>query len=277
MLYLDGRYLPIADGRVSVEDRGFQLGDGVYEVIRVYGGKPFRLQAHLRRLQQSLDGVEIALPVPLDGFAVICAKVTAALPESTIYIQVTRGTAPRVHAFPKDVRPTVVAYAREAKAPSSGKSFTLLSVADDRWGRCHLKTICLLPNLLAKEKAVRAGCDEGLFVRDDGVVTEGTTSNAFFVKDGVVLTHPANHRILNGVTRMALLEVARGSGVRVEEKPLTIDEVRGADEVFMTGTTTEVMPATSLDGKPVGSGKAGPVTLRLQAAFRDLIRRETGA
>jgi D-alanine transaminase len=123
---------------------------------------------------------------------------------------------------------------------------------------------------------VRAGCDEGLFVRDDGFVTEGTTSNAFFVKGGVVLTHPANHRSLNGVTRMALLEVARGSGVRVEEKPLTIDEVRGADEIFMTGTTTEVMPATSLDGKPVGSGKAGPVTLRLQAAFRDLIRRETG-
>jgi D-alanine transaminase len=274
-LYLNGEYLPIEAGRISVEDRGFQFGDGVYEVIRVYGGKPFRLREHLARLAQSLEGLEIRLPEPLERIGEVCLRVLGSLKEATVYIQVTRGAAPRVHAFPAGLRPTRVVYAREAKPFPPEKSFSLMTLPDDRWGRCHLKTICLLPNILGKERAVRAGCDEGLFVREDGTVTEGTSSNAFIVRGGAAFTHPATNRILNGVTRLAVIEVARAKGVPVEERACSIGEVRAADEIFMTGTTTEVMPAVALDGRAVGAGRPGPVTLRVAAGFRELVRRET--
>jgi D-alanine transaminase len=274
-LYLNGAYLPIEEGRVSVEDRGFQFGDGVYEVIRVYQGKPFRIGAHLARLKQSLDGIEIPLPEPLDRIEAVCRKLIGTLREAQIYIQITRGAAPRVHAYPKAIRPTFVAYAREVHRQPPEKTFALKTLVDDRWGRCHLKTICLLANILGKQKAVEAGCDEGLFVRDDGVVTEGTSSNAFFVVRGALVTHPATHRILSGVTREVVLETARSEKVPIEERPIQLKEAMGADEAFMTGTLTEIMPAVSIDGTPVGSGSAGPVTLRLRAAFQKLAERET--
>ena len=272
-LYLNGEYLPLEQGRVPVEDRGFQFGDGVYEVIRVYHGKPFRLGKHLARLEQSVKGIEMALPEPLQKIEEVCRTVIKGLEEATIYLQVTRGAAPRVHAFPRDIRPTFVAYATPATRPPDDKAYTLKTVPDDRWGRCHLKTICLLPNILAKQKAVEAGCDEGLFVRDN-VVTEGTTSNAFFVRNGALITHPADHRILNGVTRDALLELARQLGVRVRHQAVTLTEATASDEVFMTGTTTEIMPAVSIDGKPVGNGKPGPITLKLRAAYREMTEKE---
>lgn len=274
-LYLNGDYGALEAGRVSVEDRGFQFGDGVYEVIRFYGGRPFRLGEHLRRLRQSLEGIEIPLPEPLPKIEEVCRRVAEGLPEAQVYLQVTRGAAPRVHAFPKGIRPTFVAYAREAQPHPDGKTFALKTLPDDRWGRCHLKTICLLANILGKERAVRAGCDEGLFVREDGTVTEGTSSNAFFVLGGKVVTHAAGPRILNGVTREAVLEVARSGGGAVEERPVSLKEALGADEVFMTGTTTEVMPAVSIDGRPVGPGRAGAVTLRIREGFRALVRKET--
>ncbi len=274
-LYLNGQYLSIEEGRVSVEDRGFQFGDGVYEVIRVYGGRLFRTKEHLHRLEQSLLGLEIPLPEPVGKIEEICRRVADGLREAQVYLQVTRGATPRVHAPPKEMRPTFVAYAREAKRLPDGKTFALKTLLDDRWGRCHLKTICLLANTLGRQKAVEAGCDEGLFVRDDGAVTEGTSSNAFFVVGGTLVTHPANNRILNGVTREAVLQVARSENVPVAERPMSLKEALAADEAFMTGTLTEIMPAVSIDGKTVGTGKAGPVALRLRAAFRELIRRET--
>src|SRR5688572_6194407 len=209
MLYLNGSYMPIEEGRVSVEDRGFQFGDGVYEVIRVYGGKAFRLERHLKRLQESLDGVRIPAPEPLEKIAEVCRGLIQRGPaDAQIYLQATRGVAPRSHAFPGDIRPTFLAYIREARRFPDDKSFSLVTVPDIRWSRCNLKTICLLPNLLAKQKAVEAGGDEGLFVREDGTVTEGTSSNAFMVKAGRLITHPAGPRILDGVTRVAVLEVA---------------------------------------------------------------------
>jgi D-alanine transaminase len=168
-----------------------------------------------------------------------------------------------------------VAYARETQRHAPEKTFRLKTLLDDRWGRCHLKTICLLANILGKEKAVQAGCDEGLFVRDDQTVTEGTSSNAFFVIGGTLLTHPANHRILGGVTREVVLETARNEKVPIEERPIQLKEALEADEAFMTGTFTEIMPAVSIDGKPVGPGTAGPVTLRLRTAFQNLVERET--
>jgi D-alanine transaminase len=274
-LYLNGQYLSIEEGRVSIEDRGFQFGDGVYEVLRVYQGKPFRIGAHLARLEQSLKGIEIPLPEPLDRIEAVCRKLIGPLREAQIYIQITRGSAQRVHAFPKDIRPTLVIYARETHRQPPEKTFALKTLLDDRWGRCHLKTICLLANILGKQKAVEAGCDEGLFVRDDGIVTEGTSSNAFFVVRGTLVTHPATPRILSGVTREVVLEAARGERVPLEERPIPLPEALGADEAFMTGTLTEIMPAVRIDGRPVGTGKAGPVTLRLREAFQKLVERET--
>jgi D-alanine transaminase len=276
MLYLNGSYMPVDDGRVSVEDRGFQFGDGVYEVIRVYHGRAFRLDRHLKRLQESLDGVRIPAPEPLGKIAEVCRTLVdkGGHREAQIYLQVTRGAAPRSHAFPGTVRPTFVAYLREAKRFPDDKAFSLVTVPDVRWGRCNLKTICLLPNLLAKQQAVEAGADEGLFVREDGTVTEGTSSNAFFVRGGRLVTHPATPRILDGVTRQAVLEVAAGLGLPVDLRPGSVPEAKSADEIFMTGTLTEVMPAVSLDGAPVGSGRPGPVTLRLRTAFRELVDRE---
>jgi D-alanine transaminase len=272
-LYLNGEYLPLDQGRVSVEDRGFQFGDGVYEVIRVYKAKPFRLDKHLARLEQSVKGIEIPMPEQPQKIGEICLQLLEGITEGQIYLQVTRGTAPRVHAFPQDVRPTFVAYARAVTPHAPDRSYTLKTVVDDRWGRCHLKVICLLPNILGKQRAVEAKCDEGLFVRD-GVVTEGTSSNAFFVRDGALLTHPSDNHILNGVTREAVLEIARQQGIRVRFQPVPIGEAMSAQEAFVTGTLTEIMPAVSIDGKPVGAGKPGPVTTKLRNAFREMTSKE---
>lgn len=274
-LYLNGEYLPLEQGRVSVEDRGFQFGDGVYEVIRVYKGKAFRLEKHLARLEQSVKGVEIPLPEPPAKIAEVCQTLIKGLTEAQIYLQVTRGVAPRVHAFPSDIRPTFVAYAKPVTPHAPDRVYNLKTVVDDRWGRCNLKVICLLPNILGKQRAVEAKCDEGLFVRE-GIVTEGTSSNAFFVRDGALLTHPSDNRILNGVTREAVLEIARQQGVRTRFQGVPLADAMSAQEAFVTGTLTEIMPAVSIDGKPVGNGKPGPVTLKLRAAFRELAAKECG-
>ncbi len=275
-LYLDGRYLPLEEGRVPVEDRGFQFGDGVYEVIHVYGGRPFRIRRHLERLEQSLAGIDIPLPEPLPRIEEVCRRVMGPLREASIYLQVTRGASPRVHAFPRGIRPTFLAYARELRPHPPGRTLALLSVLDDRWGRCHLKTVCLLPNVLARQKAVLAGCDEALFVREDGMVTEGSSSNAFLVRGGELVTHPATNRILNGVTREAVIELAGREGIPVRERPFPLPEAKVGDEFFMTGTLTEVTPAVSIDGQRIGGGAEGPVTRRLREAFEALVRRECG-
>src|SRR5258706_16184379 len=214
-LYLNGEFLPLEQGLVSVEDRGFQFGDGVYEVIRVYRGKPFRLGKHLARLEQSVKGIEIPLPEPLQKIEEICRKLLPGMEEAQIYLQVTRGSSPRAHAFPKDVRPTFVAYARPGTPHAPDRVFSLKTLVDDRWGRCHLKTICLLPNILGKQKAVEAGCDEGLFVRENGTGTEGTSSNAFFVRGGAPFTPPAHNRPPNGAPRAAGLRNPPPHGGRV--------------------------------------------------------------
>lgn len=272
-LYLNGEFLPIDQGRVSIEDRGFQFADGVYEVVRVYSGRPFALREHLDRLQRSLEGLDIPLPEPLSKLEEVCLKLIPGLNQATIYLQVTRGAAPRVHAFPKEIRPTVVAYAREIEPNPPDKTFALLTLPDDRWGRCHLKTIALLSNILGKQKAAQAGCDEGVFVRDDGTVTEGTSSNAFMVKAGQIHTHPATNRILNGITRVKVLQLAREQNIPVVDQPFTLRDAFAADEFFITSTTSEVMPVTAIDQKKFA---AGPVTQKLKAAFQALVQRECG-
>lgn len=274
-LYLNGKYLPLEEGRVSVEDRGFQFGDGVYEVVRYYRGRPFRLAQHLRRLEQSVKGVEMPLPEAAEKLAEVCGRVSEGLGDAQVYLQVTRGAAPRTHAFPKQTPPTLVIYARAVPVPDPSRRLRLKSVLDDRWGRCHLKVICLLPNILAKQRAVEAGCDEGLFVRE-GLVTEGTASNAFFIVKGALLTHPATAHILNGVTREVILELAREAAIPVREEALTLAQAMDSDEAFVTGTITEIGPVVGIDGRPVGEGVPGPLTQRLQTAFRALTARECG-
>ncbi len=274
-LYLNGRFLPFDQGRVSVEDRGFQFGDGVYEVVRIYSGRPFRLRPHLERLTRSLQGLEIPMPEPLEKIEAVVRELSGEAPESMVYLQVTRGTAPRNHAFPKDARPTFVAYALDAKADPPGRVYSLVTVPDDRWAHCDWKTICLLSNVLAKQKAARAGADEALYVREDGAVTEGASSNAFLVRDGALYTHPATNRILDGISRLALIELARGAGLCVFETPFTREEALQADEFFMTRTSTEVMAIGKIDGRAIGRGAApGPVSKRLRESFEALIQAE---
>lgn len=266
-IYLNGRRLAPAEAVVRFDDRGFQFGDGAYEVLRIYEGGPFLLEEHLARLVRTLEGLEIALPEPLERIAELCRTLAAERGDGTVYLQITRGAAPRAHAFPAGVAPTFLAYSNPAgRVPPALK---LRSVPDDRWGRCHLKTLNLLANVLAKQAALQAGADEGLFVREDGFVTEGTVSNAFLVRGGRVFTHPADARILCGVTRNFVLRLAADLGIPAEERSWTLEEARSADELFMTGTTIEVAPVESLDGRPVGDGKPGPVTRKLQTAFQE--------
>jgi D-alanine transaminase len=272
LLYLNGEYMPLEQGRVPVEDRGFVFGDGIYEVIRCYGGRTFRMREHLLRLHASADGIALALPLTDAEIGTVCDTLLGrtGLLDCTVYLQITRGVAPRAHLFPKDARPTFMAFARPVAPPSPVQrevGIPVISVTDDRWGRCHIKSLNLLANVLAKEKAHEAGGYEGLFVRD-GVVTEGTASNAFLVRGRVVHTHPANHRILHGVTRAAVIEVAKAAGFPVCEEPRTLGEYLDADEVFLSGTTVEVLGVGTIDGKPVGAGRgAGPVTKTLHEAF----------
>jgi D-alanine transaminase len=271
-IYLNGSFVPAERASVRVDDRGFLFGDGVYEVVRVYEGRPFLLDEHLARLGRSLEGLEIPMPEPLERIAAACGELAAERPEGTIYLQVTRGAGPRQHAFPKETAPTWVAWSNPVGKPP--ESLRLRSVPDDRWGRCHLKTLNLLSNVLAKQAALRAGADEGLFVREDGSVTEGTSSNAFRVKGGTVETHPATNRILPGVNRDLVLRLLGRLGIPVREQAFDLIAAAASDEFFMTGTTLEVVPAVSLDGRPLGAGVPGPVTRALQQAFQDY-RRST--
>ena len=274
--YLNGAYLPLADARIPAQDRGFLLGDGVYEVIRVYNGVPFRLRRHLERLGRSLQGVRISPPEPVESLEAVCRKLIGTLKDAILYLQITRGVAPRTHAFPTTASPTILAYAQEASSPPAGKTFSLKSMPDPRWGRCDLKTICLLPNVLARQEALDAGCDEALFVGEDGTVREGASTNVFVVRGGKLLTHPATNRILGGVTREAVIEAARGRDLSVLEEPATLEGARSADEIFVTGTTSEVLPVLRLDARPVGKGEPGLITKRVQEAYLELVARECG-
>jgi D-alanine transaminase len=266
-IYVNGARLSPDEAKVRFDDRGFYFGDGGYEVLRVYEGRPFLLEDHLARLVRTLDGLEIPLPEPTDRIAALCRTLAEERGDGTIYLQVTRGAAPRAHVFPPGAVPTFIAYSAPAgRVPAALK---LRSVPDDRWGRCHLKTLNLLANVLAKQAAVRAGADEGLFVREDGFVTEGTSSNAFLVRDGALRTHPANPRILGGITRAFVLKLAAERGIPVEERAWTLDDARTASELFMTGTTIEVAPVESLDGRRIGEGVPGPLTRQLQTLFQE--------
>ena len=279
IIYLDGRYLPIDEATVSVNDRAFLFADAVYEAVPLYRGAMFLPGRHFERLAGGLAELRIDFD-PHDLRAVCDGLVSRNDLEdaefAVFYAQVTRGAAPRSHAFPRTpVPPTVYAFASPLARPASevwDAGFSAITLPDQRWARADIKSTALLPNVLAQQTAVEAGVTDAAFVRD-GVVTEGTHNNVFAVIDGALVTAPADHRILHGVTRGYVIELARELDIPVEERDVSIDEFRQADEIFFTGTTTEVRPTVRLDGATVGQGTPGPVTRRIAVAFRRAVDR----
>jgi len=281
LLFLDGEYMPPAEGRVSCEDRGFNFADGVYEVIRVYGGVPFTMREHLERQVRSAQGLKFEVPISVEKFESVCRELIdrSEIQEGLIYTQVTRGAAPRNHVYRDDIRPTVMAFIRPApKQPSIWRTegAAVLPVPENRWNMCHLKTIALLPNILAKNEAHRQGCAEGLFHEPDGTVTEGTATNAWMVRGGEVWTHPLGTKVLPGITRAQILKVAADLDMKIHEKAFTLKEAEAADEVFMSASNTELLPVVRLGDKAVGSGQIGPVYRQLHEAYRAHVAKACG-
>jgi D-alanine transaminase len=274
LVYLNGAFVPLAEAKVPVLDRGFTFADGVYEVMRVVGGRGFRLDAHRARLARGCAALEI--PADADELAVVMVETARrnGVQEGTVYLQVTRGTATRRHAFPEGARPTVVAWTRPFPGRGSEEweaGVSCITHPDERHGLCEIKTTSLLPNVLANERAHRAGAYEAVLVRD-GVVTEGSHASVLAVFDGVVWTHPIRN-ILPGVTRALALAAARDLGIPVREEAVPIGRLREADEIFLTGTTTEVLGVVRLDDAPVAGGTVGPVTRKLFEAYRSEVDR----
>jgi len=266
---LNGQFFPLADAMVPVNDRGYLFGDGVYEVVRTYHGVPFHLEQHLDRLDISLSQVRIQANWDR---ATLKSQINAVIKQSgyrdtKIYIQVTRGVAPRNHPFPP-VPPTTLLTATEihplnANLKSAGAR--AITMADIRWGRCDIKSLNLLPNVMARQAAEDAGAFEAIFVGTDNSVREGSSSNVFAVINGTVVTPPLGSNLLAGVSRAYLLERAAAIGVPTDERTLSIDELKAADEVFLTGTTIEVLGVSQIDDANIGS--PGPITLKLANAF----------
>lgn len=273
--YVNGRFLPLDEATVSIEDRGFQFGDGVYEVVRVYGGSPFQLTEHLSRLFQSMEAVSISPALARSEWDAIIGEglQRSGYSEGKVYIQVTRGVAPRDHLFPDVSRPTIVMTFREmADLPLHlvQEGVAVVTLPDLRWARCSIKSLNLLPNLLAKQEANQAGAFEAILIKD-GLVTEGTSSNVVLVKGGALLTPPLSDQLLAGVTRKAVLELAKSNGIVVEERTVREEELEQADELFLIGTTIEVLPVSTLNGKCVGVKAPGERTIWLREKFHDLV------
>ncbi len=271
--FLNRQFLPIEQATVSINDRGFVFADGVYEALRTYNGIPYAIDRHVRRLHRSLSELEISYPQEFEQLEQImtegCSR--AGYEESLIYVQITRGTAPRAHIISAGLEPTLLVTIREYHPHAAAcyeQGVETITVTDERWGRCDIKTICLLPNTIAKTKAHRAGAYEAILVGQDGMVHEGSSSNLAIVRDGDVITHPADHQILWGVTREIVLEEARSTGLEVIERPFSVETLLKADEAFLMGTTYEVMPVCKVNGKTIGSGQPGPVSRQLLELYR---------
>jgi D-alanine transaminase len=270
--YLNGQFLPLAEAKVPVLDRGFVFGDGVYEMVPVYSKKPFRLDAHLRRLQASLDGIRLANP---HGMAEWRERILQLIElqdftDQSVYIQVTRGVAPRDHAFPEGVAPTVFMFAQPLVTASDAQKAAgvcAVTAVDNRWLRCDIKAISLLANILLRQQAVDAGCAETVMLRD-GLLTEGAASNIFVVKDGVLLAPPPSNLMLTGITYDVVLELAAANGIPHAVRAITEAEVRAADELWMTSSTREVMAIVKLDGAPVGTGAPGLLAQRMDGLYQ---------
>lgn len=275
-VYVNGQYLPEEQAMVSIFDRGFIFADGIYEVSAVINGKLVDVNAHLARLERSC--AEIRLELPWTRAALIGIHhelmVRNKLTSGGVYLQVTRGAADRSFTFPASIAPTLVMFTQaRAMTREVGRGYKLLSVPDLRWARRDIKSVGLLAQVLAKQAAAEAGCDEALMI-EDGVITEGGSSTAWIVKGDTLISRPLSNDVLPGITRKAVLTYLAESGFRFEERTFTLDEALAADEVIITAATALVMPATEIDGQPVGGGQPGPVARRLRDIYFDLA--ETG-
>ena len=271
--YVNGRFCPLAEAVVSVEDRGYQFADGVYEVVATYGGCPYALEPHLARLQGNLEALHLPLDICEYGLR---AKLMEGIErsgfgETLVYIQVTRGVAPRRHEFPAvSVTPTVVMTFKELhRLPQDlyDRGVEVISTADLRWKRCDIKSIALLPNILAKQAAAQAGAFEALLVDAEGRVTEGASTTAFCIQAGRLYTAPIGPHILPSITRGILLDLARKLGLPIDEEFCMLEQFKAADEVFLAGTTTEAMPVVQIDDAIIGDGAPRPITRQIRAAF----------
>ncbi len=278
---INGRLVDMNENVVTMEDRGHQFGDGVYEVTKVYNGKCFALRPHLDRLYKSLRAIRIPATYTFEELVQFHEALIkeSGITEGAIYLQITRGAAPRVHPFPEQVVPCLTMSIRPSgpvKQEMRDNGVKIILIPDERWLRCDIKSLNLLSNVLGKQQAKEAGCYEAVMVRD-GIVTEGTSSNFFVVKDGVIWTHPATNLILKGITRTILLErLAKELDLTILEKTFDVSFVKGASEAFLSGTSTEIMPINSIDGKLVNGGVVGPITRKLQTAYTQLIDEECG-
>ena len=275
--YVNGRYVRHADAAVSIDDRAFLFADGIYEVIEIFGGRLIDEAGHLERLVRSARELRLALPVGDGALRVIIRELVARnrVASGHVYLQVTRGSARRDHAFPKPGTPsTLVAFAHsadhEAAEARARKGIKVISLPDIRWKRPDIKSTSLLPNVLAKQQAKEAGAYEAWLVDDQGFVTEGSSSNAWIVDSrGVLITRRADSSILRGITRMRLFEVVKAGNGAIEERAFALAEAKAAREAFITGATTLVMPVVALDGEKIGDGAPGPISLALRKAFHD--------
>lgn len=271
---VNGRFGPLAEAVVSIEDRGFQFGDGVYEVIRTYRGKPFALEEHFSRLERSAQALHLSLGHTKDQWIALVQEGLrlSRFPETKIYLQVTRGQAPRDHPFPVSITTTTVLTFRELHpldASIRKAGVRAITLDDIRWGRCDIKSVNLLANVLARQRAKEAGAFEAILVRDD-LVTEGSVSNVMVVRNGVLETAPEGHRILSGVTRAIVLDLARKEGLPVVEKFVGRKDLLAASEVFLTGTTVEVLPVVHIDGQAIGAGVPGRLSQLLSRRWEAL-------
>ena len=273
--YVNGRYLPMRAAKVHVEDRGYQFGDGVYEVCEVRGGRLIDERRHLDRLKRSLAELRIRLPMSPAALGIVLREVIAKnrIGYGIVYLQVTRGVARRDHAFPApELRPSVVVTARALNSARNealaAAGIAVVSVPDNRWGRVDIKTIGLLPNVLARQAAIERGARDAWFVDKDGAVTEGASSNAWIVTQaGTIVTRPADDAILRGITRTVVLEAIKALGLAVDERAFTLEEAYAAREAFVTAASQIVLPVVRIDGRPIGDGKPGPVATALRREF----------
>ena len=271
--YVNGRYLPHRTARVHIEDRGYQFADGIYEVIAVVNRRLLDGEPHFDRLEHSLAAVRIAAPMSRPALTAVAVETIRRnrVDEGFLYLQVTRGVAPREHAFPAAATPSLVMTARARRFGHDPEALTggsAVTTRDIRWERCDIKSIALLPNVLAKQQAVEAGAHETLMVDDDGFVTEGSSANAWILdREGRVITRGADHAILNGITRQSLIRLARAAGIAVEERPFTVAEAKAAREAFITSTSQWVKPITEIDGTVIGNGAPGETARRLFALY----------
>lgn len=261
--------------RIDIEDRGYQFGDGVYEVVRIYNGQYFGMDEHLERLERSAKEIQMTLPYPIELLKTRLEKLAEAndINDGHVYLQITRGVAERTHQFPTNPAPFLVAYARKSPRPLNKmrEGITAITTEDIRWLRCDIKSLNLLGNVLGKQKAMDAKCDESIFIRSNDVVTEGSSTNVYIVKNDEIFTHPANNFILNGITRKVVLELAEEVGIPVHEKTFNKQQLMDADEVIISSTTMEVTPVILIDSKEVGTGQPGKVARTLQEKFNERI------